>query len=126
MGAVAAGEKAVVLSYKGAGIVDGSGLAEVVDAKLTRGLISGAVEIVLGKVCAGLFLFADGEGSCGGNDDSHGGEDKFESFHDKKITGIHRSGATVKKRALRGSCIGGCRYVMCGRPVCYVGDWYVT
>jgi hypothetical protein len=97
MGAIPAGDKAVVLPDKGAGIVVGSRLAEIVDAELTGGLVVRAVEIVVGEVCAGLLLIAEGEGSCDCNDDGHGGEDKFESFHAKKSTGIHRSGATVKK-----------------------------
>jgi hypothetical protein len=81
VGAVAAGNKAVVLKYKGAGIVGGR-LAEIVYAELAGWLIPGAVEIVLGEGCAGLLLFPEGEGSCDGDDDSHGGEDKFKSFHD--------------------------------------------
>lgn len=103
MGAVAAGDKAVVLLYKGAGVfIVGSSLAEVVYTQLASGLVSGAIEIVMREVCAGVVLFAEGEGSSDGNDNSQGGEDKFKSFHNKKITGIHRSGATVKKRALSG------------------------
>jgi len=102
MATVAAGDETIVLLYKSAGVVVGSGLAEVVHAQLTGGLVLGSIEIVLGEVGAGLLLFAKGEGCCDSNDDSDGGEDKFKSFHNKKITGIHRSGATVKKRALWG------------------------
>jgi len=129
MGAEAAGDIFVFLPYKGAGVAAGGGLAEVVHSELAGGLIAGAVVIVLGDVCAGLLLFAEGEGSCDGDDDGHGGEDKFESFHAKKITGIHRSDATVKKKSPRGALVDYIDWISvffvvfdCGRLV--FGFWF--